>query len=131
MFRICSRQRAQIKNRVLKLLFDQNISPKIIKSLGDDFLGSNQVRFLGLENASDLAIFDFAKNQGFTLVTFDSDFVDLNIVKGIPPKIIWLRSGNQTTISISTLIIKNKSTIESFILSDEDEILELHKTFED
>jgi predicted nuclease of predicted toxin-antitoxin system len=115
----------------LKLLFDQNISPKIIKSLGDDFLGSNQVRFLGLENASDLAIFDFAKNQGFTLVTFDSDFVDLNIVKGIPPKIIWLRSGNQTTISISTLIIKNKSTIESFILSDEDEILELHKTFED
>ncbi len=111
----------------MKLLFDQIISPKIVKQLEDIFPDAKQVRHLGLENASDIQIFEYAKKNGFAIVTFDSDFVDLNIVKGFPPKIIWLKTGNLTTKSISELIIKNTQILKDFLESEENEILELIK----
>ncbi len=73
----------------MKLLFDQNISFRLIKRIIDFFPDSKQVRELGLENSSDIEIFEFAKRNEFAIVTFDSDFCDLNIIKGYPPKIIW------------------------------------------
>jgi predicted nuclease of predicted toxin-antitoxin system len=88
----------------LKLLFDQNISPKIVREVKADFPDSKQVRHVGLEDASDTIIFDYAKKNGYAVVTFDSDFVDLNVIRGIPPKIIWLKTGNLTTKSISRLL---------------------------
>lgn len=109
----------------MKLLFDQNISPKIVKQLEDVFPEAKQVRHLNLENASDMEIFEFAKSHGYAVVTFDSDFVDLNIVKGFPPKIIWLRTGNLTTRSIAAFLQRNIWVIQNFIISEENEILEL------
>jgi len=84
----------------MKLLFDQKISFRIIKRIIDLFPESKQVRGLGLENSIDSEIFDFAKKNELTIVTFDSDFCDINIIKGFPPKIIWLRTGNTTTNDI-------------------------------
>ncbi|MCL6260640.1 DUF5615 family PIN-like protein [Aquiflexum sp. TKW24L] len=109
----------------MKLLFDQNISPKIVNQLGKDFPDSRQVRHIGLEDASDIVIFDYAKNNGYTIVTFDSDFVDLNIIKGIPPKIIWLKTGNLASKSISELLIRNLPALHKFLESREAEILEI------
>ena len=109
----------------MNLLFDQNISPKIIKQIEGNFPGAKQVRHLGLENASDLEIFEYAKRHGFAVVTFDSDFVDLNVIRGFPPKIIWLKTGNLTTKSVTELIYKNMVVIQSFLQSEEDEILEI------
>lgn len=80
---------------------------------------------LGLENASDLVIFEFAKNNSFSIVTFDSDFVDLSVVKGTPPKIIWLRTGNLTTSSISEILVKNILNIQNFLESEDAGILEI------
>ncbi|MBK7129341.1 MAG: DUF5615 family PIN-like protein [Crocinitomicaceae bacterium] len=111
----------------MKLLFDQNISPKIIKQLEIDFPDSKQVRHVGLEDASDSIIFVYAKNNNFSIVTFDSDYVDLNIVRGIPPKIIWLKTGNLTTRSISEILKKNIVVIQEFLQSDDGEILEIIK----
>ncbi|WP_017733714.1 DUF5615 family PIN-like protein [Nafulsella turpanensis] len=111
----------------MKLLFDQNISPKIVKQLEDIFPEAKQVRHLGLENASDIQIFEFAKKNGYAVVTFDSDFVDLNVIKGFPPKIIWLKTGNLTTKAISELIHKNLMVIQTFLKSEENEILEVIK----
>jgi predicted nuclease of predicted toxin-antitoxin system len=111
----------------LNLLFDQNISPKIVKQLEDIFPEAKQVRHLGLEDASDIKIFEFAKSHGYAVVTFDSDFVDLNVLRGFPPKIIWLKTGNLTTKSISELIHKNLVAIQNFLRSEENEILELIK----
>ena len=109
----------------MKLLFDQNISPKIVRQIESDFPGSFQVRHVGLEDASDSRIFEYAKNQGYAIVTFDADFVDLNIIRGIPPKIIWLKTGNLTTRSISKLLQKNKSALFEFLESDGLGILEI------
>ena len=86
----------------MRLLFDQNISHRILKLLSPQFLESSTVKAEGLINASDLEILEFAKHNNFTIVTQDSDFNDLNILKGFPPKVIWIRTGN-----ISTLFIKS------------------------
>jgi predicted nuclease of predicted toxin-antitoxin system len=111
----------------LKLLFDQNISPKIIKQLDGIFLEAKQVRHVGLEDASDAAIFDFAKANDFAIVTFDSDFVDLNVIRGIPPKIIWLKTGNMSTKAIALLLSRNIELIKEFLEPDQftNEILEI------
>ena len=111
----------------MKLLFDQNISPKILKKLPNDFSECTQVRFVGLEDSSDLKIFEHAKRNGFAVVTFDSDFVDLNALYGTPPKVIYLNTGNLTTQNISELIPNNLLTIQHYLNSTTDDILELIK----
>jgi predicted nuclease of predicted toxin-antitoxin system len=109
----------------LKLLFDQNISPKVVKQLASVFEDSQQVRHVGLEDSSDFKIFDFAKKHDFVIVTFDSDFIDLNILKGAPPKIIWIRSQNQTTKNVAKILKDNIIEILEFFDSREIEIMEL------
>lgn len=98
----------------MKLLFDQNISYRIIRILNSTFPKCKHVREVELENKTDIEIREFARENDFTIVTFDADFYDLSIVKGIPPKIIWLRTGNTATLDISHLLIENKELIERF-----------------
>jgi len=102
----------------MKLLFDQNISYRLIKRIVDLFPDSKQVRELGLENSTDTEIFDFAKRNDFAIVTFDSDFCDLNIIRGFPPKIIWIRTGNTTTINLENLLRKKSDLIKLFLSED-------------
>jgi len=110
----------------LKLLFDQNISPRIVRHLeASSFSESTQVRYVGLEDAADGEIYEYAKLNGFTIVTFDSDFLDLNTIRGTPPKVIWLKTGNMTTKAIASLMENNLHTIRNFLNSDNDEILEV------
>ena len=70
----------------MKLLLDQNISFRLIKRIINIFPESSQVRALGLENTTDFEIFEYAKKNNYTIVTFDSDFCDLNVMKGFTPK---------------------------------------------
>jgi len=102
----------------MKLLFDQNISFRLIKRIIDLFPESKQVRELGLENSTDSEIFDFAKRNDFAIVTFDSDFYDLNIIKGFPPKVIWIRTGNTTTNNLENLLRNKSDLIELFLTED-------------
>ena len=102
----------------MKLLFDQNISFRLIKRIIDLFPDSKQVRELGLENSTDTEIFDFVKRNDFAIVTFDSDFCDLNIIRGFPPKIIWIRTGNTTTKNLENLLRKKNDLIKLFLNED-------------
>jgi predicted nuclease of predicted toxin-antitoxin system len=79
----------------MKLLFDQNISHRLINRIQDILSHSHQVRELNLENATDKEIWEYAKENGFTIVTFDANFYDFSIVWGHPPKIIWIRTLQQ------------------------------------
>jgi predicted nuclease of predicted toxin-antitoxin system len=108
----------------MKLLFDQNISFRLIKRIIDLFPDSKQVRELGLENSSDTEIFDFAKRHDFAIVTFDSDFCDLNIIMGFPPKIIWIRTGNTTTKNLE-ILLRQKSDLIKLFLSENYGCLEI------
>ena len=104
----------------MKLLFDQNISFRIIKNLADLFPESSQVRNLKLENVSDIDIWSYAKEHDFCIVTFDSDFNDLSNLYGHPPKVLWLRSLDQTTQNVERLLRQKSKDIASFLKSDSD-----------
>ena len=58
----------------MKLLFDQNISRKILPLISEKFPNSDQVYRLGLQESNDDEIWDYAKRNGYTIVTKDSDF---------------------------------------------------------
>lgn len=109
----------------MNLLFDQNISFRIVKKVADFFPGAKQVTDLNLHNSSDFNIWEFAKKNNYCIVTFDNDFIDISVLKGFPPKIIWLRIGNTSTNFIAEKIIENKSLIEEFILNSEHGYLEI------
>ncbi|MDR2495963.1 MAG: DUF5615 family PIN-like protein [Tannerellaceae bacterium] len=110
----------------MKLLFDQNISFRILHSLPEVFAESKHIRSVGLNDCDDAKIWLFAKQNGFTIVTFDADFFDLSIVWGTPPKIIWLRTGNLTTSEIAERLILNTPVISSFIDNTEQHCLEIY-----
>ncbi|MFL0681941.1 MAG: DUF5615 family PIN-like protein [Algoriphagus aquaeductus] len=111
----------------MRLLFDQNISPKILKKGLWSDLEVQHVRFVGLEDSSDLEIFQFAKLNEFSIVTFDSDFFDLSLMKGFPPKIIWIRTGNLTTKSIFEIFLTHKNQINEFLENENSGVLEIIK----
>lgn len=100
----------------MKLLFDQNISFRITRLLKPDFPNCKHINDVGLNEKSDTEIWNFANLHDFVIVTFDADFYDLAVVKGVPPKIIWLRTGNATTLNIAHMLIKNKQLISDFCL---------------
>ena len=95
----------------MKLLLDQNISRKLVKELESLFPGSNHVYPLGLHKASDEEIWDYARDNGLTIVTQDSDFNEKSLVYGYPPKVIWLRIGNVSTQNIKRLLKKHHKDI--------------------
>ena len=88
----------------MKLLFDQNISYRIVPKLSDCFPECKQVRELGLTNAEDVDIWDYARKNNYVIVTFDADFYDISLISGCPPKIIWFRTGNLTTNQIANIL---------------------------
>ena len=78
----------------MKLLFDQNLSPRLPTTLADIFPKSIHVREVGLREADDELIWGYAKLHGFAIVSKDSDFQQRSLLYGSPPKFIWLRVGN-------------------------------------
>jgi predicted nuclease of predicted toxin-antitoxin system len=98
----------------VKLLFDQNLSPRLAPLLDDLFPGSQHVQPLGLGRALDIAIWDFARDNDFLIVTKDVDFSDRSAIAGFPPKIIWIRLGNCTTSEVESAIRNNHQQIEAF-----------------
>ena len=98
----------------MKLLFDQNISFRVVKGIRNIFPLAKQVRDLDLVNSTDREIWEFARKEGYTIVTFDSDFYDLTLILGIPPKVIWLRIGNTSTDNLIHYLKENQSIISEF-----------------
>ncbi|HYD86591.1 MAG TPA: DUF5615 family PIN-like protein [Vitreimonas sp.] len=110
----------------MKLLFDQNLSHRLCRMLADIFPATAQVKALGLDQASDDAIWDFARRESCTIVTLDADFAELAALRGAPPKVIWLRCGNQPTRVVERLMRDRAVLITDFIESHDAACLELY-----
>jgi predicted nuclease of predicted toxin-antitoxin system len=108
----------------MKLLFDQNLSYKLVSRLSDIFPESSHIKIHNLSKEEDVKIREFAKENDLTIVTQDSDFYELALLYGIPPKIIWIRSGNSSTNFIEMIIRSNATSILHF-KSDDKVCLEL------
>jgi predicted nuclease of predicted toxin-antitoxin system len=104
----------------MKLLFDQNLSVHLCRLLSDLYPDSEQVRRLGLDQAGDEEIWSYARVHGFTILTQDADFADLSALRGSPPKVIWLRCGNQRTETIERII--RDHALEILILESSDDL---------
>lgn len=109
----------------MKLLIDQNISFKICKLLADLDSEITHVRQVSLEESLDGEIWTFAKFGKFTIVTMDADFAELAAVHGSPPKVVWLRIGNQPTQIVSQKLRSAWTTIQEFEESD-NSVLEIY-----
>ena len=99
----------------MKLLLDQNISYKLVKQLEEYFPESSHVKLENLSESNDFEIWKFAKDNDFTIVTQDVDFSEISFIRGIPPKIIWLKCGNTTSQYIFETLIINFNSIINFI----------------
>ncbi len=88
----------------MKLLFDQNLSPKLVDMLSGLFPNSAHVMSVGLDAVDDRIVWEYAKNNGFCIVSKDSDFGDWGQVFGHPPALVWIRTGNASTQAIASKI---------------------------
>ena len=110
---------------MIRLLADENISWRIKRSLNTwDILPVNEIT--GTKPMTDIQIWNFAKTNNYTILTFDEDFIDILNMYAFPPKIIWLRKGNVSTGVISARLIKLEQAIKDFILDSESGVYEIY-----
>ncbi|PJZ66757.1 hypothetical protein EHQ27_04305 [Leptospira wolffii] len=102
----------------MKLLIDQNISWSIVEELSSTFPGSVHVRSVNLHTASDEAVWNFALENDFVILSKDSDFHQRSFLFGFPPKVIWLKLGNCTTNQIVSTL---KSELEQIFRFEQDQ----------
>ena len=103
----------------MKLLLDENLSRRLVSFLQYDYPGSNQVVLLGMQSATDQEVWQKAKDDDYVIVTRDADFQELSLVWGQPPKVIRLKTLNQTRATTLKLLIESRDVIaESLIDQD-------------
>lgn len=98
----------------MKLLFDENVSPNLAGTLAAEYPGSTHIRDVGLRGAADHQIWEYARTQGLTIVSKDTDFRERSFVEGLPPKVIWLDVGNAATSEIAALLRRERERIRQF-----------------
>ena len=116
----------KLRNPASATVLDENLSFKIKKELKNLFNDLKHVSDLNLINTDDYTIWDYAKTHHYSIVTFDADFIDLSVLNGFPPKIIWLRVGNSSTVNVVQLLKNNYVAINEFLLSTENGFLEIN-----
>ena len=98
----------------MRLLFDQNLSPRLKEALRDLYPESLHVRDVGLESADDVSVWEYANQHGLMIASKDSDFRQLSFTLGHPPKVIWIRCGNCSTSGVELVLRSRHSDLLSF-----------------
>jgi predicted nuclease of predicted toxin-antitoxin system len=88
----------------VRLLLDQNLSPRLLTALADLYPGSRHIREVGLQAAADDAVWQYAGQHGFAIVSKDADFRERSFLLGHPPKVIWIRRGNCSTDGVAAIL---------------------------
>jgi predicted nuclease of predicted toxin-antitoxin system len=107
----------------MKLLLDQNLSRKLVDSISDLFPESCHLTAVLPESSDDRTIWNYAKDNGFIIVTKDDDFEQRSILYGHPPKVIWIRLGNCKTEDIEALLKHSFRIVAAFGDDDEKSLL--------
>ncbi len=102
----------------MKLLYDANLSDKLARRLAEFYPDSAHVSAVGLNRATDEEVWEHARAHGLAIVSKDSDFQELSVLKGHPPKVVWIRRRNCSTQVIADLLRANRALLESFDADD-------------
>lgn len=95
----------------MKLLLDENLSRRLVPFLQHDYPGSNHIALMGMESASDNTVWQLAKDDGYVIVTRDADFQELSLVWGQPPKVIRLKTFNQSRAATLKVLLESTEAI--------------------
>jgi predicted nuclease of predicted toxin-antitoxin system len=98
----------------VKLLLDQNLSHRPCDRFADLGVTLVHVRGVGLEAADDSQVRDHPAEQGFMIVSKDSDFNHRAFLFGPPPKVVWIRRGNGSTRDIEDLLRTRYQDVVTF-----------------
>jgi predicted nuclease of predicted toxin-antitoxin system len=98
----------------VRLLFDENLSFRLVTLLADLYPGSTHVREVGLLGSEDVAIWAYAAERGLLVTTKDVDFYERSVLHGAPPKVIWLRLGNRNVRETAELLRSQYIRIRRF-----------------
>lgn len=101
----------------MKLLLDENLSRRLVPFLQHDYPGSSQVVLLGMESASDKEVWQRARDDGYVIITRDADFQELSLVWGQPPKVIRLKTLNQSRAATLKVLIEKREAITQALLT--------------
>jgi predicted nuclease of predicted toxin-antitoxin system len=107
----------------VKFLFDENLSHRLVAALADVYPSSIHPRECGQRGASDETIWLYAKENGFVIVSKDSDFSERSTLLGSPPKVIWLRVGNCTTTRAEFVLRNAVERLHAFEAGSEDSLV--------
>ncbi len=107
----------------MKLLFDQNLARVLVRRLTAEYPESAHVVEVGLATATDGAIWEFARNNDYVIVSKDSDFRQLAFLLGPPPRAVWVRIGNVSTSVIEDLLRRSVESLQRFADSEEESLL--------
>ena len=110
----------------VKLLFDENLSPRLPARIHSLFPESAHVLACGLGGFSDEDIWQYALAHEFSIVSKDGDFRALSVLRGAPPKVVLLNVGNVGTAQIEQLIVATAETISEFVANPDEYMLVLH-----
>ena len=99
----------------MKLLLDHNLSPKLVRLLADVYPACTHVHDLGMDQASDTEVWQYAAEHGFTIVSKDADFHQRSLLLGAPPKVVWLRIGNCSVAESAAALRERYIPIRCFI----------------
>ena len=95
----------------MRLLFDQNLSHRLVERLADLFPGSTQAHLVGLDRAPDADLWDHAAREGYAIVSRDVDLAEMAALRGAPPLVIWLRGGNSSTTAVEAALRRHHAEI--------------------
>jgi predicted nuclease of predicted toxin-antitoxin system len=109
----------------MKLLLDENLTPRLIPRLSESYPGSAHVNDLLAKGTPDTWVWAEAGRLGFALLSKDSDFRERAFLHGGPPKVIWLSVGNAGTAVIATLLNSKVHRIRTFLDTPDDHVLVL------
>lgn len=112
----------------MRLLFDENLSHRLVRELEGVYPRSMHVRDVGLRGAEDRRIWEHAAEHDFLLTSKDTDFYQRSLMFGSPPKVLWLRIGNTPTSTVSDLLRRNSSMVHRFYDDNEASFLMLEPT---
>lgn len=103
----------------MKLLVDENLSRALVPRLVDLFPDSRHVTEVGLVQSSDGVVWEYAKANGFAILTADADFFDLATAMGPPPKVLWLRRWSYRTHDGEDVLRREAIRIAQFMADAE------------
>lgn len=109
----------------MKLLLDQNLSRRLLPELGVFFPGSTQAALCGLDMAADSELWDYARQNDFAIVTKDTDFLELALLRGFPPRVLLLNLGNASNARVREVLMAQAAAIKEFLQSASQGILEI------